>query len=116
MMGSTNLTNIAFELVKQVNEDLWFKKRGFFTNVDFWAGIIFDTLDFPVDMMPVWTVIPRYYLFALMNSVSGMVAHMIEFLDDPEYKIYRPRQVKIPILPKRYMLVKMRENMKALRL
>jgi citrate synthase len=54
--------------------------------VDFWLALIFDTLGFPPDMFPVWCFIPR---------VSGLIAHLVESLDDPEYKIFRPRQVYI---------------------
>lgn len=84
LMGMDSLTGKAFALEEQVLNDEWFNSRKLFPNVDYWLAIIFSLLDFPVDMFPVWMFIPR---------VSGLIAHLIESIDDPDYKIFRPRQV-----------------------
>ncbi|KAI8849551.1 citrate synthase-like protein [Chytridium lagenaria] len=79
-----------FELMGKGEEavlaDEWFVKRGLFPNIDYWSAMVFHTLGFPPDMFPVLVCIPR---------VAGFIAHWQESLDDPEYKIYRPRQVYI---------------------
>jgi citrate synthase len=71
-------------LEEKVLNDDWFISRNLYPNIDFWLALAFDTLDFPSDMFPVWLYIPR---------VAGYLAHLVESLDDPEYKIFRPRQV-----------------------
>ncbi|KAI8915627.1 citrate synthase-like protein [Gorgonomyces haynaldii] len=86
LVGPDPLTDIAFELEKQAAHDPFFVSRNLHPNVDFWTPIIFAMLDFPSDMFPVWMFIPR---------VSGMIAHLIEAIDDPEYKIFRPRQIYV---------------------
>lgn len=86
VLGCTKNAKIALALEECVSRDEWFVNRNLYPNIDFWTGIIFDTLDFPSDMFPVWCFIPR---------VSGFIAHCIESLDDPEFKIFRPRQIYI---------------------
>jgi citrate synthase len=52
--------------------------------VDFYSGIIYQAMGFPVEMFPVLFAIPR---------TSGWLAQWEEQLQDPEQKIVRPRQV-----------------------
>jgi citrate synthase len=52
--------------------------------VDFYSGLIYQAMGFPVDMFPV--------LFAIARTV-GWVAQWEEMLRDPEQKIARPRQI-----------------------
>jgi citrate synthase len=66
-MGGNVLGDVAFELAVRVEEDSWFTSQDIFPNVDFWVALIFNTLDFPADMMPVWTFIPRY-----VNLMKGI--------------------------------------------
>ncbi|KAI9098665.1 citrate synthase-like protein [Phlyctochytrium arcticum] len=86
LMGKDPLVDLAMKLEEAVLGDEWFTKRGLFTNIDFWTAIIFHTMQFPPDMFPVLTTVPR---------VAGLVANCLESLDDPEYKIFRPRQIYI---------------------
>ena len=51
---------------------------------DFYAGLIYQAMGFPVDMFPVLCAIPR---------TSGGLAQWCEMLDDSEQKIARPRQI-----------------------
>ncbi|KAI8819592.1 citrate synthase-like protein [Fimicolochytrium jonesii] len=84
LMGKDNVAELALALEEAVAADEWFTKRGLYPNIDFWSAIVFHTLGFPVDMFPVLLTVPR---------VAGLIANCWESLDDPEYKIYRPRQI-----------------------
>ncbi|ORY39029.1 citrate synthase [Rhizoclosmatium globosum] len=85
ILGQTNeMATLALELESQVLADKWFQDRHLFPNIDFWTAVVFHTLGFPPDMFPVLTAVPR---------AAGLIAHWAESLDDPEYKIYRPRQI-----------------------
>jgi citrate synthase len=65
-------------------EDEYFVSRKLYPNVDFYSGIIYQAMNFPVDMFPVLFAIPR---------TSGWLAQWEEMLLDKEQKIARPRQV-----------------------
>ncbi|OGC01652.1 citrate (Si)-synthase [candidate division KSB1 bacterium RBG_16_48_16] len=82
--GKNELLNIALELERIALEDDYFIKRRLYPNVDFYSGIIYQAMNFPVDMFPVLFAIPR---------TVGWLAQWEEMLNDPEQKIARPRQV-----------------------
>ena len=82
--GKDPLLDIAIELERIALEDEYFVKRKLYPNVDFYSGIIYQAMRFPVDMFPVLFAIPR---------TSGWLAQWAEMLDDTEQKIARPRQV-----------------------
>ncbi len=82
--GRNPLLDIALELEKiALNED-YFVKRKLFPNVDFYSGIIYQSMGLPVTMFPVMFAIPR---------TVGWLAQWQEMLLDDEQKIARPRQV-----------------------
>jgi citrate synthase len=82
--GSNPLLDIALELEKIALEDDYFISRKLYPNVDFYSGIIYQAMGFPVDMFPVLFAIPR---------ASGWLSQWIEMVNDPEQRISRPRQV-----------------------
>ncbi|HLL76043.1 MAG TPA: citrate synthase [Pyrinomonadaceae bacterium] len=82
--GKDPLLNIALELERIALEDEYFVKRKLYPNVDFYSGIIYRAMRFPVDMFPVLFAIPR---------TAGWIAQWVELLRDPDQKIARPRQV-----------------------
>ena len=82
--GKDPLLDIAIELERIALEDEYFVKRKLYPNVDFYSGIIYQAMRFPLDMFPVLFAIPR---------TSGWLAQWVELLEDPEQKIARPRQV-----------------------
>ena len=82
--GSTPLLDVARELERIALEDEYFVKRKLYPNVDFYSGIIYQAMGFPVEMFPV--------LFAIGRTV-GWLAQWQEMLNDAEQKIARPRQV-----------------------
>jgi citrate synthase len=82
--GSNPLLDIAIELERISLEDDYFVSRKLYPNVDFYSGIIYQAMGFPVDMFPVLFAIPR---------TVGWLAQWEELLRDPEQKIARPRQI-----------------------
>ena len=82
--GRNPLLDIALELEKIALEDDYFVSRKLYPNVDFYSGIIYQAMGFPVDMFPVLFAIPR---------VAGWLAQWQEMLEDSEQKIARPRQI-----------------------
>jgi citrate synthase len=82
--GRDPMLDIALELERIALEDEYFVKRRLYPNVDFYSGIIYQAMRFPVDMFPV--------LFAIART-SGWLAQWAELLDDPDQKIARPRQI-----------------------
>jgi citrate synthase len=82
--GRNPKLDIALELEQIALSDEYFIKRKLYPNVDFYSGLIYQAMKFPVDMFPV--------LFAI-GRMSGWLAQWQELLLDPEQKIARPRQV-----------------------
>ncbi len=82
--GRNPLLDIALALEKIALEDDYFVKRQLYPNVDFYSGIIYQAMGFPVEMYPV--------LFAL-GRMPGWLAQWEEMLEDKEQKIARPRQI-----------------------
>jgi len=84
VMGRNPLIDIALECERIALEDDYFVKRRLYPNVDFYTGLIYQSMGFPVTMFPVLFAIPR---------TSGWIAQWQEMLLDPEQKIARPRQI-----------------------
>ncbi len=84
VMGRNPLLDIALEVERIALQDDYFVTRKLYPNVDFYTGLIYQSMGFPVTMFPVLFAIPR---------TSGWIAQWVEMLLDPEQKIARPRQV-----------------------
>jgi citrate synthase len=84
--GRNPLLDIALKLEEIALADDYFISRKLYPNVDFYSGLIYQAMGFPVDMFPVLFAIPR---------TAGWVAHWLELLGDPDQKISRPRQLYI---------------------
>ncbi len=82
--GRNRLLDIAMELERIALQDDYFVKRKLYPNVDFYSGIIYQAMSFPVDMFPVLFAIPR---------TAGWMAQWLEMVQDEEQRIARPRQV-----------------------
>src|SRR5207253_9272253 len=82
--GTNQVLEVALELERIALEDDYFVKRKLYPNVDFYSGLIYQALKFPVDMFPVLFAIPR---------VSGWLSQWQEMLLDSDQKIARPRQI-----------------------
>ena len=82
--GRNPLLDIALELERIALEDEYFVSRKLYPNVDFYSGIIYQAMGFPVSMFPVLFAIPR---------TVGWLSQWVELLNDPDQKIARPRQI-----------------------
>jgi citrate synthase len=84
--GNNPLLDIALELEKIALDDEYFVKRKLYPNVDFYSGLIYQSIGFPVEMFPVLFAIPR---------AAGWLSQWQEMLVDNDQKIARPRQIYI---------------------
>ncbi len=82
--GRNPLLDIAVELERIALEDDYFVSRKLYPNVDFYSGIIYQAMGFPIEMFPVLFAIPR---------TAGWLAQWQELMGDADQKISRPRQV-----------------------
>ena len=82
--GTNPLIDIAVELEGTALEDDYFVSRRLYPNVDFYSGIIYQAMGFPVEIFPV--------LFAL-GRAPGWLAQWMELMSDAEQRIARPRQI-----------------------
>jgi len=84
--GKNPLLDIALELERIALQDDYFVTRKLYPNVDFYSGLIYEAMGFPLEMFPVLFAIPR---------TVGWATQWEEMTEDPEQKIARPRQVYI---------------------
>ena len=80
------LLDLAQELEHVALEDDYFKERRLYPNVDFYSGLIYRALGFPIGMFTV--------LFAI-GRLPGWLAHWREMQYDPQTKIGRPQQLYV---------------------
>ncbi|GBD40143.1 MAG: citrate synthase [Deltaproteobacteria bacterium] len=97
--GLNPLLEIALEVERIALDDEYFIKRRLYPNVDFYTGLIYQSLGFPVEMFPVLFAIPR---------TSGWLAQWEEMLLDKDTKIVRPRQVYIGYDKRDYVPIEQR--------
>src|SRR6195256_965234 len=92
--GKNPLLEIALELERIALQDEYFVSRKLYPNFDFYSGLIYQAMGFPVEMFPVLFAIPR---------TAGWMAQWEEMLLDPEQKIARPRQIYTGPLERTYV-------------
>ncbi len=81
--GKNPLLDIALKLEEVALADDYFISRKLYPNVDFYSGLIYQSMNFPIEMFTVLFAIPR---------TSGWLAHWLELLDQ-DVRIARPRQL-----------------------
>ena len=85
-------------------KDDYFVSRKLAPNVDFWSGLIYRAMGFPMDFFPVLFAVPRRVFHTIIhlvwtntqchNRVVGWLAHWRQMMLQPGgVKIWRPRQV-----------------------
>jgi len=82
--GKNPLIDVALELERIALEDEYFVKRNLYPNVDFYSGLIYEAMGFPIETFTVLFAIPR---------TVGWLSQWMEFMQDDEFRIARPRQV-----------------------
>ena len=83
---SEPLLEIALKLEEIALKDEYFVEKNLYPNVDFYSGLIYKALNFPVNMFPV--------MFA-MGRLPGWIAQWKELQEDNDFRIGRPRQIYI---------------------
>jgi citrate synthase len=78
------LLDIARELEEIALKDSYFIDHNLYPNVDFYSGIVLRAIGIPTNMFTV--------MFAL-GRLPGWIAQWKESMDDPQWKISRPRQI-----------------------
>ncbi len=97
--GRNPYLDIALELERIALEDEYFVSRKLYPNVDFYSGLIYQAMGFPVDFFPVLFAIPR---------TAGWLAQWEEMLRDSDQKIARPRQIYIGPDARNYVSIEQR--------
>ncbi|MFN2302478.1 MAG: citrate/2-methylcitrate synthase, partial [Anaerolineales bacterium] len=98
--GANPMLDIALELERIALEDDFFISRNLYPNVDFYSGIIYQAMGFPVAMFPVLFAIPR---------TIGWLSQWTELLNDSSQKIARPRQIYLGEGERDYIPMETRE-------
>ena len=81
---SDPLLDIAKELEEKALKDDYFIANNLYPNVDFYSGIVLRAIGIPTNMFTV--------LFAI-GRLPGWIAQWKESMDDPRWKLSRPRQI-----------------------
>jgi citrate synthase len=99
--GRNRLLDIALELERIALSDDYFVKRKLYPNVDFYSGLIYQSMGLPMDMFPVLFAIPR---------TSGWIAQWEEMLNDPDQKLARPKQLYMGQAKREYVPMEKRSK------
>ncbi len=83
--GKNPLLDIALKVEEIALADDYFVSRRLYPNVDFYSGLLYQAMGFPIDMFPVLFAIPR---------TAGWLSHWVELLDQDQ-RIARPRQLYV---------------------
>jgi citrate synthase len=78
------LLDIAKELEEVARKDDYFIAHNLYPNVDFYSGIVLRAIGIPTNMFTVMFAIGR---------LPGWIAQWKESMDDPNWKLGRPRQI-----------------------
>ncbi|MFM7069038.1 MAG: citrate synthase [Actinomycetes bacterium] len=96
--GKNPLLDIALALEEIALSDSYFIDRKLYPNVDFYSGLIYQAMGFPMEMFTVLFAIPR---------TAGWLAHYTELLDQ-DSRIYRPRQLYVGAPERDYVAIERR--------
>ncbi|KPM36215.1 Citrate synthase [Neonectria ditissima] len=83
--GRNQLLDTALSLAQYARESEFMRSRNLYPNVDFYSGLIYQAMGFPLDFYPVLFAVPR---------CVGWLAHWRQQMLNPSgVKIWRPRQL-----------------------
>ncbi len=105
VLGQLGIDDPLLDLAKQLErialEDEYFVARGLYPNVDFYSGILYRAMGIPTNMFTV--------MFAL-GRLPGWIAQWLEMKNDPDTRIYRPRQIYTGHNAREYVQIGRRAN------
>ncbi len=81
---SDPLLDLAKELEEIALQDDYFIERNLYPNIDFYSGIVLRAMGIPSNMFTVMFAIGR---------LPGWISQWRESMDDPQWKLGRPRQI-----------------------
>ncbi|RYP54471.1 hypothetical protein DL768_000777 [Monosporascus sp. mg162] len=85
--GRNKLLDTALALAEHASKSEFMRKRNLYPNVDFYSGLIYQAMGFPLDFYPVLFAVPR---------CVGWLAHWRQQMLSPGgVKIWRPRQLYV---------------------
>jgi citrate synthase len=96
---SDPLLDIAVELEQIALSDDYFIEHNLYPNVDFYSGIVLRAIGIPTNMFTVMFAIGR---------LPGWIAQWRESIDDPNWKLCRPRQIYTGPIESRYIPIEER--------
>jgi citrate synthase len=81
---SDPLLDLGMKLEEAARQDSYFIDHNLYPNVDFYSGVVLRALGIPLNMFTVMFAIGR---------LPGWIAQWKESIEDPDWKLQRPRQV-----------------------
>jgi len=88
------LLDIAMELEEAAGNDSYFIDHNLYPNVDFYSGIVLRAIGIPINMFTVMFAIGR---------LPGWISQWKESMEDPGWKLHRPRQIYTGPTEKKYI-------------
>ncbi|KIH91039.1 citrate synthase [Sporothrix brasiliensis 5110] len=102
--GRNQLIDTAIALADHAAKSEFMRSRSLYPNVDFYSGLIYQAMGFPLDFYPVLFAVPR---------CVGWLAHWRQMMLDPKgVKIWRPRQVYVGEAARDYAALEARQEKK----
>ncbi len=98
-LASDPILQKAFEVEEYVMNHPWFKEMNLYPNVEFYSALIFKLLGIPPEMNNV---------IRSIGKLPGWLAHWTEQRENPDRKVYRPKQVYVGELNKKYISIDQR--------
>jgi citrate synthase len=94
------LMDIALELEEAASKDSYFIDHHLYPNLDFYSGIVLRAMGIPLNMFTVMFAIGR---------LPGWISQWMESMEDPDWKLHRPRQVYTGLNERSYIPIEERE-------
>jgi len=97
--ASDPLLDIGMKLEEMARKDSYFIDHHLYPNVDFYSGIVLRAIGMPLNMFTVMFAIGR---------LPGWIAQWKESIEDPDWKLQRPRQVYTGLQERGYIPIEKR--------
>lgn len=95
------LMEIAMKLEEVARKDPYFIDHNLYPNIDFYSGIVLRALGIPLNMFTVMFAIGR---------LPGWIAQWKESMEDPDWKLQRPRQIYTGLQKRDYIPIEKRKK------